>query len=105
MADNDFNIIKPVEGLQNIAGLTPTKHREQRKRRQNLHKKKKEKSKQELNESVNKQDIDNELLDNELTENDNDQHTIDYRAWLDNSDRPKKAKGWDNKWKKQQDTF
>ena len=36
MADNDYHIIKPVEGLQNIAGLTGTKRSEERRRRQNL---------------------------------------------------------------------
>jgi hypothetical protein len=30
MADYDSNLIKPVEGLQNIAGLGPVKRRKQR---------------------------------------------------------------------------
>ena len=34
MADYDSNMIKPVDGLKNISGLTPVKHREERKRRQ-----------------------------------------------------------------------
>jgi hypothetical protein len=34
MADNDLNIIRAVEGLQNIQGLTPTEQRQKRKRRQ-----------------------------------------------------------------------
>jgi len=34
MADNDFNTIKPVEGLQNIQGLKPTERRQERRRRQ-----------------------------------------------------------------------
>ncbi len=75
IADNDFNIIKPVEGLQNIAGLTPVKHREQRKRRQDLHEEKKGESEQEPDKSVGEQD-----LSDELTENEEDRHTIDYRA-------------------------
>ena len=33
MPDNDYNIIKPVETLQNVAGLTPAKRRKQKKRR------------------------------------------------------------------------
>lgn len=37
MADYDSNLIKPVESLQNISGLAPVKHREERKRRQQLH--------------------------------------------------------------------
>jgi hypothetical protein len=43
MADYDSSIIKPVEGLQNITGLTPVKQREQRKRRQQLPEENKEK--------------------------------------------------------------
>ena len=35
MADSDFNIIKPVESLQNIRGLTPAQRRQERKRRRN----------------------------------------------------------------------
>jgi hypothetical protein len=35
MADNDFNIITPVENLQNVPSLTPTGERQERKRRQN----------------------------------------------------------------------
>ena len=32
MADSEFNIIKPVEGLQTIQGLAPAKRRDERKR-------------------------------------------------------------------------
>jgi len=34
MADSNSNIINPVETMQNIAGVTPAKRREERKRRQ-----------------------------------------------------------------------
>jgi len=34
MADYDSNMIKPVDSLNNISGLTPVKHREQREHRQ-----------------------------------------------------------------------
>ena len=37
MADYDSNLIKPVKGLQNITGLTPTRRREDGKRRQRFH--------------------------------------------------------------------
>jgi hypothetical protein len=37
MAEYDSNMIKPVNGLKNIAGLNSVKHREERKRRQQLH--------------------------------------------------------------------
>ena len=43
MADYDSNMIKPVDGLKNISGLTPVKHREERKRRQQLHHENKDK--------------------------------------------------------------
>jgi len=35
MADNDYHIIKPVDGTQNITALPPIKRRQERRRRQN----------------------------------------------------------------------
>jgi hypothetical protein len=35
MTDSEFNAIKAVENLQNVASLTPTGQRQERKRRQN----------------------------------------------------------------------
>lgn len=75
MAENDTNIIKPVDGLQNMAGLTPARRREQRKRRQDLNKENEQETEQTLDESV-----DEEIIDGECTENGNNQHIIDYRA-------------------------
>jgi len=43
MADYDSNLIKPVDSLKNITGISPVKHREDRKRRQQLHHENKEK--------------------------------------------------------------
>jgi hypothetical protein len=43
MADYDSNLIKPVDSLKNISGLTPVKHREERKRRQQSYHDKNEK--------------------------------------------------------------
>jgi len=37
MADYDSNIIKPVQSLQNITGLSPAKRREERKHRDQSH--------------------------------------------------------------------
>lgn len=34
MADSDFNVIRPVEGLQSIQGLTPTRRRQERRHQQ-----------------------------------------------------------------------
>ena len=62
MADYDSNTIKPVDGLQNIAGLTPVKSREERKRRQQLpgeNKEKDESAEDEQDESVDEQDLGN----------------------------------------------
>ena len=75
MPDNDYNIIKPVESLHNIAGLTPAKRREERKRRQNLHAEHDEEDEQKLNDS-----LENECPDNAAADNKNDRHSIDYCA-------------------------
>lgn len=75
MADNDYNIIKPVESLYNIAGLTPVERRQERKRRDNLNPEHKEEPKQDLNESPEQE--------NTTTKSDgdeNNQHSIDYCA-------------------------
>jgi len=74
MADNDSSIIKPVESLQNIAGLKPTKRREERKRRQNLQQQSNQEPEQEPDESVDQDTT------NKSAENENDQNTIDYCA-------------------------
>jgi len=42
MADYDSNLIKPVQGLQNVAGLAPAKRRKDRNRRRQSHEKGKE---------------------------------------------------------------
>lgn len=82
MADYNSNMIKPVEGLQSITGLTPAKRREERKRRQQLHQENEEKDEQLMDESFEEQDMDNQ--DEELTENRGDLNTdstgIDYCA-------------------------
>ncbi|MHC4430260.1 MAG: hypothetical protein ACYS14_02355 [Planctomycetota bacterium] len=39
MADYDTNLIKPVQSLQNIAGLAPAKRREERNSRRQSHEK------------------------------------------------------------------
>jgi hypothetical protein len=67
MADNDYNIIKPVEGLHNIGGLTPVNRRQERKRKHNLHEQSKEESGQKPNGK-------------ELAEDQAEQQSIDYCA-------------------------
>jgi len=82
MADYNSNMIKPVEGLQSITGLTPAKRREERKQQQQLDQENEEKDEQEMDESFEQQDMDN--LDEEWTENRDDLNPektgIDYCA-------------------------
>ena len=75
MADNDYNIIKPVESLHNIGGLAPVNCRQERKRKHSLHEHSKEKSGQKPNGSANRQDISKKLAEDEA-----EQRSIDYCA-------------------------
>ncbi len=77
MADNDFNIIKPVENLQNVGGLTPANRREKRKKRQNMREKndlQRPLAENEQSESTA------EDIDGEITCDDQDPHSVDYCA-------------------------
>lgn len=77
MAEIDHNIIKPVDSLHNIGGITPAKRREERKKRQNINKQKQEQrqfDEDQLNESAE------ESTDRKIAENDQDDHSIDYCA-------------------------
>jgi len=82
MADYDSNMIKPVEGLQSITGLTPAKRREEGKRRRQLNQENAEEGEQQLNESVDEQDMADSLK--EQTENSSSRNPdgtgIDYCA-------------------------
>ncbi|GAG33049.1 unnamed protein product [marine sediment metagenome] len=79
MAENDYNIIKPVESLQNIRNLNSVKRREEQKKRQNLH----EQNDQETEEELD-QETDEKITDPEPAENkepsDPDSTGIDYCA-------------------------
>ena len=48
MVNNDYNIIKPIEGLQNIERLTPAKRRQERKKRQNANQNENQQQKSQL---------------------------------------------------------
>ena len=72
MADSDMNIIKPVDSLPNVASLTPTKERQQRKKRQQTF----DSGKPEYREQNN---LDSNVDGNEPGD-DRQQHSIDYRA-------------------------
>ncbi len=77
MADNDFNIIKPVENLQNVGGVTPAKSRKERKKRHNLHEK--NDPQRPLLDSERDEST-AEDIDSEIADNDREQHSIDYCA-------------------------
>ena len=81
MAENDSNIIRPVESLQNISGLHPVRRREQRRRRQNLpgESENEEKTEQEPNEPVETENAGGEPADNK-NGHVSDTAKIDYRA-------------------------
>ena len=73
MADFDSNMIKPVDGLKNISGLTPVKHREERKRRRQLHHEKKEKD-----ETIQDEEIQQEKGEGKESDINTDSIGIDY---------------------------
>jgi len=75
MAEDNFNIIKPVEGLQNLAGLNSVKRREERSRRQNLNDQQDDQDEQQPDDSSEQQDFKEESVEYE-----DGQHTIDYCA-------------------------
>jgi hypothetical protein len=52
MADYDSNLIKPVDSLKNISGMTPVRHREERKHRQHMHHEDSEKDETMQDETV-----------------------------------------------------
>ncbi|MHC4259036.1 MAG: hypothetical protein ACYSTF_01295 [Planctomycetota bacterium] len=74
MADNDSNIIKPVESLHNIAGLTPANRREERRRRQNLPEQENDEFEQQSDEPIDEQDV------SDFDKNGDEKNTIDYCA-------------------------
>ncbi len=83
MADNDFNMVKPVESLQNISGLSPAKRREERKRRQTPFGQKKEEAEQQPSEFLDEPELNGEPdqdMQTEKKQNNQNQPGIDYRA-------------------------
>ena len=65
MADSDFNVIKPVESLQTIQGLTPTTRQQERRRRQRSpgqHRDGAQDKQEEPTESVVRDDTDDHRL-------------------------------------------
>ena len=79
MADYDSNIIKPVDNLNNITGLSPARRREERSRRQQLNKDNEEQD-QQPNGSLDEQVPEDAGEKWDVNENDPDDNKIDYRA-------------------------
>jgi hypothetical protein len=75
MADYDSNMIKPVNGLKNIAGLSSVKHREERQRRRQFNQQEEEKDQSGQGEET----LPQEKADDE-TDINSDSISIDYRA-------------------------
>lgn len=74
MDNYDSNMIKPVDSLQTITGLTGTRRREQRKRRQKFDSEKQEQE-QKMESEENKKKFDETLYIDDA-----DDSKIDYRA-------------------------
>ena len=80
MAEYDFNMIKPVDGLQNVTGLAPARRREERRRRKQL-KNRGDKKSEKMNEEIVEEDIsDNRREDWFEDENGSDSNRVDFRA-------------------------
>ena len=77
MVDNNYNIIKPVDGLKNIGRLDPRKRRRQGKKQHDLQQE--DDSQQETAENLQSDSIE-EDVSGKIDENDRDERSIDYRA-------------------------
>ena len=71
MDSNDYNLIRPVKSLQNIAGLTPVQKRQSRKQKQKHY------PGRHSDEPADKQPKQPEITENS---NPDDPHSIDFRA-------------------------
>ncbi len=72
MVDSNYNMIKPVESLQNVAGLTPVKERKERNRQE-------EQKEKTQHEQIPGQ-VSQAEPENETEEQKNDPNSIDYCA-------------------------
>jgi hypothetical protein len=80
MAEYDFNMIKPVDGLQNITGLAPARRREERRRRNKLRNRDDEKNETLKEENEVDNIPDNSLEDWSENEDGSDGSRVDFRA-------------------------
>ena len=77
MVDNNYNIIKPVDGLKNIGRLDPRKRRREGKKQQDPQQE--DDSQRETAENLQSDSIE-KGIGGEIAENDRDERSIDYRA-------------------------
>lgn len=74
MADSNYNMIRPIEALQNVTGLTPVKQRKERNRQE----KQKENSQQE-HEQIPEESVEIDA-ENKIAAQQVDPNSIDYCA-------------------------
>lgn len=80
MAEYDFNMIKPVDGLQNVTSLAPSRRREERRRRKQL-KNRDDEKREIINEENKEENINyNSFEDWSENENSSDNGRVDFRA-------------------------
>jgi hypothetical protein len=74
MQNNDYNIIKPVENLQNVGAMRPIDRQAERRRRQS--------QREQRRKAASQQDLSNVHEDetNGSSDNQTGQRSIDYRA-------------------------
>ena len=70
--ENNYTV-KPIESLQNVTGITPAKHREEKKRRQPSYEQNEENPEQQESAETKKND-------GKLSGKKDDRNTIDYCA-------------------------
>jgi hypothetical protein len=74
MAEDNYNLINPVEALHNIAQLNPVSDRKQRKRKDKWDQKHEPRQEQAQDETTEQQDFNN------TDQGKSDGHSIDFRA-------------------------
>jgi hypothetical protein len=69
MADNDYNTVRPIEGLPNVFGIAPTEQQQQERRNA-------QKDRQQRSQPASDEETQTETPKEKQTGN----HLIDYRA-------------------------
>ncbi len=76
MDGNDFNLITPVNSLQNIGNMTPIERHQKRKQR----KKESSDDEAERHRDTQEDSVDADQLLEEFVSDNDDPHSIDYKA-------------------------